>query len=49
MTEQALVQLALLEREGELAAVDELIEAVPAGGQLVAIEGPPGIGKTADD
>jgi DNA-binding CsgD family transcriptional regulator len=48
MSEQAfLVQLALLERDGELAAVDELIEAVPAGGQLVAIEGPPGIGKTA--
>jgi AAA ATPase domain len=39
--------LVLLERDGELAAVDELIEAVPAGGQLVAIEGPPGIGKTA--
>jgi hypothetical protein len=45
MTEQAF--LVLLERDGELAAVDELIEAVPAGGQLVAIEGPPGIGKTA--
>lgn len=48
MSEQAfLVQLALLERDGELAAVDELIEAVFAGGRLVAIEGPPGIGKTA--
>jgi AAA ATPase domain len=45
MTEQAFS--VLLERDGELAAVDELIEAVPAGGQLVAIEGPPGIGKTA--
>jgi hypothetical protein len=38
MTEQAFsVQLALLERDGGLAAVDELIEAVAAGGRPVAI------------
>src|SRR6266511_1007465 len=41
------VQLDLLERETELAAVAGLIAALPDGGRLVAIEGPPGIGKTA--
>ncbi len=38
--------LELLERERELAAVEGLIGAV-GGGRLLAIEGPPGIGKTA--
>jgi DNA-binding CsgD family transcriptional regulator/tetratricopeptide (TPR) repeat protein len=42
-----LVQLDLLEREAELAAVRSLIDAVADGGRLLAIEGPPGIGKTA--
>ena len=37
----------LLEREGELEAVEELIGAAGSGGRLLAIEGPPGIGKTA--
>jgi DNA-binding CsgD family transcriptional regulator len=37
----------LLEREAELEAVEELIGAVGGGGRLLAIEGPPGIGKTA--
>ncbi len=37
-------QPVLLERDGELAAVDALIGGV---GSLLAIEGPPGIGKTA--
>src|SRR6266516_4643804 len=41
------VQLDLLERETELAGVAGLIDALPDGGRLVAIEGPPGIGKTA--
>jgi predicted ATPase len=36
----------VLERESELATVSELISAVAAGGRLLAIEGPPGIGKT---
>jgi DNA-binding CsgD family transcriptional regulator len=37
----------LLEREREVAAIDRLLEhAVAARGQLVAIEGPAGIGKT---
>jgi class 3 adenylate cyclase/DNA-binding CsgD family transcriptional regulator len=36
----------LLEREAELAALDALVAAVPAGGRLLAIEGPAGIGKT---
>jgi DNA-binding CsgD family transcriptional regulator/tetratricopeptide (TPR) repeat protein len=40
------VQLDLLERETELAAVAGLIDALPDGGRLLAIEGPPGIGKT---
>jgi DNA-binding CsgD family transcriptional regulator len=42
-----LVQLDLLERDAELAAVASLITAIPDGGRLLAIEGPPGIGKTA--
>jgi tetratricopeptide (TPR) repeat protein len=41
------VQLDLLERDTELAAVTGLIAATPGGGRLLAIEGPPGIGKTA--
>jgi class 3 adenylate cyclase/DNA-binding CsgD family transcriptional regulator/RecA/RadA recombinase len=36
----------LLEREAELAALDALLAAAPAGGRLLAIEGPAGIGKT---
>src|SRR6266536_3993226 len=41
------VQLDLLERETELAGVAGLIDALPDGGRLLAIEGPPGNGKTA--
>ena len=41
------VRLELLERESELAAVERLIGATAAGGRLLAIEGPPGIGKSA--
>src|SRR5215218_7897733 len=41
------VQLDLLERDTELATVTGLIAASPGGGRLLAIEGPPGIGKTA--
>ena len=41
------VEFDLLEREGELAGVAELIAGVRDGGRLLAIEGPPGIGKTA--
>src|SRR2546430_6865804 len=40
-------QPALLERESELAAIDDLIAATPSAPRLLAIEGPPGIGKTA--
>ena len=40
-------QLDLLERERELASIDDLIAATPSGPRLLAIEGPPGIGKTA--
>jgi len=40
-------QHVLLERRAELGAVEELIGAVSRGGRLAAIEGPPGIGKTA--
>ena len=36
----------LLEREVELAALDALIAAVPAGGRVIVVEGPAGIGKT---
>jgi DNA-binding CsgD family transcriptional regulator/tetratricopeptide (TPR) repeat protein len=39
--------LDLLEREAELARIDDLIAAGPSGPRLLAIEGPPGIGKTA--
>src|SRR6266536_1170860 len=42
-----LVQLDLLERDAEVAAVGGLIDAITDGGRLLAIEGPPGIGKTA--
>jgi DNA-binding CsgD family transcriptional regulator len=42
-----LAQLDLLEREAELATVVELIGGIGDGGRLLAIEGPPGIGKTA--
>jgi hypothetical protein len=43
MTEQAfLVRLALLERDRELAAVDELIEAVPRGRPAGRDRGPTG-------
>ena len=41
------VQLDLLERDTELTAVTSLIAASPGRGRLLAIEGPPGIGKTA--
>ncbi len=37
----------LLERDAELAALEGLIGATQAGGHLLALEGPPGIGKTA--
>ena len=40
-------QLDLIERETELAAIDDLIAAAPSGPRLLVIEGPPGIGKTA--
>jgi DNA-binding CsgD family transcriptional regulator/tetratricopeptide (TPR) repeat protein len=40
-------QFDLLERDAELAAVEALINADPTGGRLLAIEGPPGIGKTS--
>jgi len=39
--------LDLLERDAELATVVDLIGGIGDGGQLLAIEGPPGIGKTA--
>jgi DNA-binding CsgD family transcriptional regulator/tetratricopeptide (TPR) repeat protein len=39
--------LELLERDTELAAIERLIGATSGGGRLLAIEGPPGIGKTA--
>jgi DNA-binding CsgD family transcriptional regulator/tetratricopeptide (TPR) repeat protein len=40
-------RLDLLERDAEMAAVGALITATPTGGWLLAIEGPPGIGKTS--
>ena len=40
------VQLGLLERDTELNAVTSLIANTLGGGRLLAIEGPPGIGKT---
>ena len=39
-------QLDLLERDTEVAAVDAVISATRGGDRLLAIEGPPGIGKT---
>src|SRR5688572_5290981 len=36
----------LLERQAELAALEALLAAAPAGGRLLAIEGPAGIGKS---
>jgi DNA-binding CsgD family transcriptional regulator len=42
-----LIQLDLLERDAELAAMVDLMSAIADGGRLLAIEGPPGIGKTA--
>jgi DNA-binding CsgD family transcriptional regulator len=48
LSEQALsARFDLLERDAELAAVEALISADPTGGRLLAIEGPPGIGKTS--
>jgi hypothetical protein len=48
MTESLLAgEQELLERESELRAIEELIGAAGRGGRLLAIEGPPGIGKTA--
>jgi DNA-binding CsgD family transcriptional regulator/tetratricopeptide (TPR) repeat protein len=48
LSRQALsVQLDLFERDAELAAIEDLITADPSGGRLLAIEGPPGIGKTS--
>jgi DNA-binding CsgD family transcriptional regulator/tetratricopeptide (TPR) repeat protein len=37
----------LLERDTEVGAVEALISATPSVGRLLAIEGPPGIGKTS--
>jgi AAA ATPase domain len=37
----------LLERDAELAAVEDLISTTPSVGRLLTIEGPPGIGKTS--
>jgi len=42
-----LTQFGLLERDAKLAAVEAVINASPRGGRLLAIEGPPGIGKTS--
>src|SRR5262245_26654680 len=42
----ALVELELLEREPELAALRPVLDAAHEGGRLVVVEGPPGIGKT---
>jgi DNA-binding CsgD family transcriptional regulator len=41
------LQPSLLERGDELAAVELLIGGASGGGRLLAIEGPPGIGKTS--
>jgi DNA-binding CsgD family transcriptional regulator/tetratricopeptide (TPR) repeat protein len=43
----SLAQRELLERETELATVEGLVGGVSGGERLLAIEGPPGIGKTA--
>src|SRR6266699_1981715 len=40
-------KLELLERDAELGALENLVGSGDAGGVLMAIEGPPGIGKTA--
>jgi DNA-binding CsgD family transcriptional regulator len=40
-------QLDLLERDAELATLVDRLAGIGDGGQLLAIEGPPGIGKTA--
>jgi DNA-binding CsgD family transcriptional regulator len=40
-------QLDLLERDAEVANVVDLLGGIGDGGRLLAIEGPPGIGKTA--
>ena len=42
----ALARLELLERDAELASLQNLVESKP-GGLVLAIEGPPGIGKSA--
>jgi DNA-binding CsgD family transcriptional regulator/tetratricopeptide (TPR) repeat protein len=41
------VQAELLERDAELVALDALLSADSGWGRLLAIEGPPGIGKTS--
>jgi DNA-binding CsgD family transcriptional regulator len=41
------VQAELLERDAELAALDTLASGASGWGRLLAIEGPPGIGKTS--
>jgi predicted ATPase len=41
------VDVDLLERDTELAVIEDLIGAAAGGGRLLAIEGPPGIGKTS--
>jgi DNA-binding CsgD family transcriptional regulator len=41
------VQAELLEREAELVALDALVSGASGWGRLLAIEGPPGIGKTS--
>jgi DNA-binding CsgD family transcriptional regulator/tetratricopeptide (TPR) repeat protein len=43
----ALLHDPLLEREGELASLDALVGGELGGGRLLAIEAPPGIGKTS--
>ena len=45
--EPTLVRLDLLERDAELAALESLIGGSPGRGRLLAVEGPPGIGKTS--
>jgi hypothetical protein len=45
--QSVLAHLELLERDTELATLQSLVASGEAGGLLMAIEGPPGIGKTA--
>jgi predicted ATPase len=45
--EAFLPQRDLLERDAELAAIDAVISAAPGSERMLAIEGPPGIGKTS--